>query len=455
MSFTNVPQLSRKDAFLDSGDMVKNPVQVFEKYRATLGPTFAFHFGGVKKTLVSSDPHFIQHILKDNQRNYRKSDIQVKRMAEFQGTGLLNSHDDFWLRQRRLLSQGFSKNYLPNLLPLQMEVMREFLNGFGKAATSGPIDMYRQMVNLTLRLVGKSLFGDSMQDSHLEEIGLAISEIQAFMVRQIVQPYKIPWFRISGQTGQYQKIRRAADDVILNYVQERKRKTSDHQDLLQLLLTTPYKDTGELMSSDQVAIEILQLLVAGNETSSNTLAWTFYTLAKNPEYISQMRNEINATFGDKSINMDGLYKLECSIRILYEVMRLYPAFWMIDRVAVHDDEVCGINIPAGVTVVPYIYGVHHNEDFWPEAFHFNPDRFKREEMLGRHPFVHIPFGGGPRVCIGQNMALMQLLLIMTTIIREYDFKLATTKTVDINPMMILRPDGPVMLNFCPVPGASM
>ena len=430
--------------------MVKNPVQVFEKYRAELGPTFTFHFGGARKTLVSADPIFIQHVLKDNQRNYEKSDIQVKRMAEFQEKGLLNSHGDFWLRQRRLLSQGFSRNHLPNLLPLQAKVLDEFMHSFDTEVKLGATDIYHQMVKLTLRVVGKSLFGNEMKDEELEQIGDTISKIQAFIVRQIVQPYKIPWFRISGQTAHFQKMRFEADLIIHDYVYKRKREGSVQGDLLQLMLTTPYKDTGELMSDDQVMIEVLQLLVAGNETSSNTLAWTFYTLAKHPEYVTEIRAEINATFDNNEVDFNGLHQLHCSIRVLNEVMRLYPAFWMIDRIALQDDEACGVHIPAGITVVPYIYGVHHNADLWDNPMRFDPGRFDREQGKSRHPFAHVPFGGGPRVCIGQNMALMQILLIMVSIIRKYDFKLTPDQTVSMNPMMILRPSGAIMIDFTPI-----
>ena len=209
-------------------------------------------------------------------------------------------------------------------------------------------------------------------------------------------------------------------------------------------------DTAEFMTPHQVMTEILQLLVAGNETSSNTLSWTFYLLAKNPEYIAQIRKEVNDTFGDAKVDFSGLHQLGCAIRVLYEAMRLYPPFWMIDRVALDNDEICGIKIPAGITVVPYIYGTHHNSEYWDCPESFNPGRFEREISKSRHPFAHIPFGGGPRVCIGQNMAMMQILLILVTIIRKYDFKLSFDKEIDISPLLILRPNGAIDMDFKPV-----
>ena len=136
---SNAPHVPRGRAFRDSRDMIRNPVEVFERYRARLGPTFTFHFGGAKGALVSSDPAFIQHVLRGNRDNFEKSDIQVERMVEFQGKGLVNSHGEAWLRQRRLLAQGFRPGRLAELLPLQQDVLRELLTGFDRDARNGTV----------------------------------------------------------------------------------------------------------------------------------------------------------------------------------------------------------------------------------------------------------------------------------------------------------------------------
>ena len=161
-------QISRIESFVDSKDMVKNPIEVIEEYRGKLGPTFTFYFGGMKRTVLSADPEFIKHVLKDNQANYHKSDIQVKRMGEFQGQGLLNSHGDHWLRQRRFLSMGFSRSRLKELWPLQLEVLNQFMASFAAEAEKEAVDVCDQMVKFTLRTVGKSLFSRSMQDEGIE-----------------------------------------------------------------------------------------------------------------------------------------------------------------------------------------------------------------------------------------------------------------------------------------------
>lgn len=444
------PKIPIIESFLDTREMVKNPVQVFENYRERLGPTFEFRFGGMRKTIVTADPEFLKYVLKDNNDNYHKSHIQVKRFVEFQGVGLTNSHGDYWLKQRKLLSMGFTRSRLAEMLPIQLKVLDDFMTDFDEDASRGKVDIHDQMVKFTLRSVGQSLFGSQMTREELESFAAAIAEIQQFIVKKVVQPYLMPWYSISGQNKKYQDIRIKADQIVLDYVEKRRKDPGKESDILQMILTTPFKDTGNLMSDETVKVEILQLLVAGNETSTTAAAWAFYLLAKHPEHIVKIREEIERVFGDATVNYSSLHQLTYTIAVLDESMRIRPPFWMIDREALQDDEFNGIKIPAGTTVVPYIYGVHHNAAVWKDPEKFDPARFDSEQTEKMHHFAHIPFGGGPRVCIGQNMAKMQILLIMSAITRSYDFELCGDKEIGMHAMMLLKPDGPIYMNFKPV-----
>ena len=445
--FTTLPHVPRASAFLDSRQMIRNPVSVFEKYRKELGPTFSFHFGGARRSVVTTDPEIIAQVLLHNRERYQKSDIQAERMVEFQGEGLVNIHGEAWRRQRLLVAQGFRRRRLANLLPLQIELLEDLLVGFDRAAAAGPVDVHTHMVRLTLGLVGKSIFGRAMTDAELAQIGYTISEIQGFIVRQIVQPYLIPWFRISGESEKYQALRRSADAVVLRHIQERRSEGTGALDFLRVLIDTPYADTGEPMTEAQVLVEALQLMVAGNETSSNGLTWTLYLLGEHPEWVERIREEAEAVLGDGPADFAALHRLELTQRVIHEALRLYPPFWMIDRIAMEDDTLGGVHIPAGTLVIPYLYGTHRNPAHWSDVEAFDPDRFTKDARKGLHKFAYVPFGGGPRICVGNNMALMQMLLIIATLVRRYDISAADEAQVGIRPMMLLRPDGAVDLTF--------
>lgn len=439
---TNTPIVPTWQVAIDTPSLLNSPVQVFEKYRKKYGNVFSFRFG-VKRTIVVADPELLKYVLKDNNNNYHKSHIQTERFVEFQGVGLTNSHGDYWHRQRRLLSMGFTRSRLTEILPIQLKVKEDFMKGFDSDVANGPVDIHRQMVMFTLLSVGKSLFGSQMKKAELEQFADAIAEVQAYLVKKVVQPYLFPWLALTGQDKKYHKIRTEGDQIVIDYIEERRKSQDKGFDILQLILDTAYKDTGELMDDETVKVEILQLLVAGNETSTTAATWTFYQLSKYPEHVHKIRAEIGEVFGDGEVTYAKLHDLKYLINVLDESMRNYPPFWMIDRVALADDEFNGLKIPAGTTVVPYIYGVHHNETVWPNPEVFDPSRFEHKQ----HPFAFIPFGGGPRVCIGQNMALMQILLVLSTIIRKYDFQVVNQQEIGIKSMMLLRPDGPIPMEF--------
>ena len=444
---SNVPHVPRGHAVLDSRAMVRDPVAVFEKYRARLGPTFTVHFGGVKRSVVLTDPVLIEHVLRGNRDNYAKSYIQVERMVEFQGRGLVNIHGEAWTRQRKLLAQGFKPPHLAKLLPMQQDVLQELMRDFDREARQGPVDVHQQMVRFTLRLVGRALFGRSMPAEDLERIGQIIAEIQEFVLRQIVQPWKVPWYRFTGESERYQELRREGDAIALAHIRARIAEGLGENDFLRIVLETPYHDTGQTMGEPLALIECLQMLVAGNETSTNALTWVFHLLARHPEHILEIRDEVAAVIGVNAIDYRNLHQLEGTVRIIDEALRLYPPFWMIDRIALKDDEVGGVRIPAGTIVIPYIYGTHRNPAHWQDVETFDPRRFEPERSKGRHPFAYIPFGGGPRVCLGNNMAVMQILMIVSAFVRKYDFAPATDAPVGIRPMMMLRPAGAVTMNF--------
>lgn len=441
-----IPKISVVETLLDTPEMLKSPVVVFEKYRKKLGPTFRFRFG-IRDTIVTADPELLKHVLKDNNDNYHKSHIQTERFVEFQGVGLTNSHGDYWLRQRKLLSMGFTRGRLAEILPIQLEVLHDFLKTFDQATEKGIVDIHEQMVKFTLLTVGKSLFGKQMKEEELEKFAAAIADIQRYIVKKVVQPYLMPWFYLTGQDKKYHKVREEGDQIIIDYIEERRKKPGEGSDILELILSTPFKGTNEFMSDEKVKVEILQLLVAGNETSTTAATWTFYIIAKHPECLQTIRQEIEETFGEEEVNYSRLHSLKYTIAVLDEAMRMYPPFWMIDREAQVDDEFNGMKIPKGTTVIPYIYGVHHNAEYWKDPQKFDPFRFLGESGDKIHPFAHIPFGGGPRVCIGQNMAKMQVLLVMSAIVRAYDFELTDKKELGLHAMMLLKPDGPVNMKF--------
>jgi cytochrome P450 len=434
--------------------MSRNPVQVLTSYAALKGDTFRFYFGGLRDAIVTTNPTVIQHVLKTNADNYHKSEIQVKRMGHFLGKGLLTTEGEAWRTQRRLIQKGFERKQLEVLSSIMQDSLAESLRDFDTQARSGPVDIYPHLMKITFEMVGRSLFGARLKEEDIGLISRTISTVQEFMVRQTIEPYLNPWFTVSGAVRRHEVMRARADGILMDYIQRRRQEAPGH-DLLQILMDARYSD-GEGMSDELVLSESMQLLVAGHETSSNALSWLLYLLSSRPDCLEKLRQEFDSVLGGAPLSYSDVPKFEFAAQVIQEALRLYPPFWMVDRMALSDDRVGDLAIPQGSTVVVFIYGAHHAPRYWENPEIFDPGRFNKANQKLHTPFTHLPFGAGPRGCIGGNYATLQILMVLSAVIRRYDFQLAPDQTIEARPMVILRPKDGIRMTFteASVRGAS-
>jgi cytochrome P450 len=425
--------------------MARNPVTVLSTYAETYGDTFRFFLGGLKEAIVTIDPAVIEHVLKTNAANYQKSEIQVKRMGHFLGKGLLTTEGQPWRDQRRLIQKGFDRKQLDALSAIMQDSLTESLREFDRRIQDGPVDIYPQLMEMTFAMVARSLFGARLKREDIDLVSHTICTVQEFIVRQTLQPYLNPWFAVSGELKKHEDMRVRADSVLLEYIKAR-RNGQPGTDLLQSLMDARYAD-GEGMSDELVLSESMQLLVAGHETSSNGLSWILYLLSQRPDCLERVREEFDSVLGDNMLSHSDVMKFPFTTQIIQESLRLYPPFWMIDRMAINEDRVGDTVIPAGSMVIVYVYGAHHAKSRWPDADDFHPERFVKENEKQRTPFTYLPFGGGPRVCIGNQYAMLQILMILSTLLRRYDFELTPGQDIEERAMVILRPKNGIRMTF--------
>jgi len=425
--------------------MAANPVQVLSKYTEHYGDTFRFYLGGLKEAIVTTNPAVIQHVLKTNAENYQKSEIQVKRMGHFLGRGLLTTHGEAWRTQRRLIQKGFDRKQLEALSSIMQDSLAESLRDFDRQIGTGPIDIYPHLMKMTFAMVARSLFGARLKDEDINLVSHTISTVQEFIVRQTLQPYLNPWFAVSGDLRRHEDMRARADGILLEYIRGR-RHQAPGRDLLQTLMDARYAD-GEGMSDELVLSESMQLLVAGHETSSNALSWLLYLLSSRPDCLARLRREFDSVLDGAPLSYGDVPKFDFATQVIQETLRLYPPFWMVDRMAVADDRAGDLAIPRGSTVIVFVYGAHHAPHSWQDPESFNPERFTKANEKLHTPFTYLPFGGGPRGCIGGNYAMLQILMILNALLRRYDFQLAPGQSIEARPMVILRPKHGIRMTF--------
>src|SRR5271165_2850457 len=440
-----VPVVSRLRCFADSRAMARNPVQVLSRYNEIFGDTFWIRLGGLKEAIVTIDPAVIQHVLKTNAENYQKSEIQVKRMGHFLGKGLLTTHGEAWRTQRRLIQTGFDRKQLNVLTSIMQDSLAESLRDFDRQIHGGPVDIYPHLMKITFAMVARSLFGARLKDEDIDLVSHTICTVQEFIVRQTLQPYLNPWFAVSGELRRHEDMRTRADAILLEYIRKRLNEPPGH-DLLQTLMDARYSD-GEGMSDELILSESMQLLVAGHETSSNALSWLLYLLSSRPDCLERVRREFYFVLGEAPLSHSVVPRLEFAAQVMQEALRLYPPFWMVDRMALSDDRAGDLVIPRGSTVVVFIYGVHHSPRYWPNPDSFDPERFTKANEKLHTPCSYLPFGAGPRGCIGGNYATLQILMILSVLLRKYDFRLVPGQTIEARPMVILRPKDGIRMTF--------
>ncbi|HEX8658366.1 MAG TPA: cytochrome P450 [Hymenobacter sp.] len=444
----SLPQVPRWRSLLRSVALAQNPLPVLDDTLARYGDTVELYIGGMEKSILTRDPGLTQHILQKNHRNYAKSKFTLG-FSRYIGHGLLTNEGPDWLRQRRLIQPGFHRQRVAGLTGLMQEVTAETLAPLVAQAdrTGGAVavPVHELMTQLTFRIIARSVFSTNFPEAELDRMAALLTEIQAFFVRSIRQPYLVPWLKLRGQFRYHDGLTTELRALLARYIAERQQANAapgatPPDDLLQMLLDVRYEDTGEPMTPDRVLDEALILLVAGHETSANALTWLMYLLAHHPAEAHAIQAEAAAVLAGRPPTFDDLPRLGQALYAVQEAMRRYPPAWMLDRVALADDTYKGLTIPKGSLISLYVYGLHHDEKHWAQPEEFRPARFAPGQDRPGPTFAYVPFGGGPRLCIGMQFALTEMQLVTLELLRQFDVEwVAGQAPVTEKPLITLRP----------------
>lgn len=396
--------------------------------------TYSVNLGRMN-LIATQDPAFIDYVLKGNHKNYYKSKILTEQLGRFIGNGLLTSNGDYWLKQRRLIQPGFHHEKIHGLFSIIKRTVDDFLVDF---PTGDKVDIYPWMNKLAFEIVINTLFNVKIPQAKRDELGNFISETQDFVIRDVRQPYKSWWFKLSGEVDKNLKKSARARDIIREIIQQRKQSSEKFNDLLDMLLDSRYEDSGEAMHEDQVIDEILILVIAGHETTANALSFALYLLAHHPTALENLRK---ATEG---LSLDATVKNEQLSAVINETMRLYPPAWISDRVALHDDQFKDFRIPKDTIMVLFYYGLHRDALHFENPTAFQPERFLKKNSDKDKPKAFYPFGAGPRLCIGNNFAMAEMAIFLREFISFFDVAPAGIHP-GLKPLVTLRPDQ-VILN---------
>lgn len=423
--------------------MMRDPLGFFLDVAQNTGPMARLRFGPYLYVLAS-EPEAVRRVLLESPRRYRKS-RNYRSLERVLGKGLLTSEGDFWRRQRKLAQPAFHHKRLELLVAAMAEATADMIARWKQERVGTEIDVHAEMMRLTLRIAGKTLFGVDL-DGQAAEIGEAVSTLLPYANAEVEQPVRLPFW---VPTPEHLRIRRALtrlDEMVYGIIRERRASGKRHDDLLDMLMAATDEESGEGMTEVQLRDEIMTLILAGHETTASTLSFALHLLAQNPAWADALRDEAAQIIPTDTVGMAQARSLEVTGRIIEESMRLYPPAWAYEREALEDDVLDGYPIRAGTPVVICTWSQHRLTRFWDDPERFDPDRFLPDAVAARPRQAYLPFGDGPRVCIGKAFAMLESKVLLAMMVRDLDLRL-TERPLRLDPGVTLRPKGGLFLRL--------
>lgn len=416
----------------------RDPLRLFVDAHRRYGDVVSLRFGPWPFVVVAH-PNEVSRILHENHRNYDKNNFDYDRLKTLVGEGLLTAEGPLWLSQRRLMQPLFSRERIAAYGPLMTQAALETVENWQQPARRGqPLDIAAEMMRLTLTIIGRAMFGRALNEE-ADIVSRSFTVVNEGLGHYGLESF-LPWLP-TPRTWRMHAAIRQMDEVVMRIIDQRRNHPNGRDDLLSLLLAARDQETGKAMSDHQVRDEVITIMLAGHETTANALSWTWYLLSRNHDCEAVMRQEIARVLGDRPPTVDDLPALNYTRMVIEESMRIYPPAWAISRNVRQDDELGGFPIPAGavVTLAPYL--THRHPEFWPDSERFDPLRFTAENNAKRPRYAYFPFGGGPRLCIGANFAMIEAQLLLVTIAQHYSLTFAGAQPVIPQPLITLRPLG--------------
>jgi cytochrome P450 len=400
----------------------------------------AREYGPVSYARLSGRPHYlltepadVEHVLVTNHRNYWKGAVQAREGSLF-GNGLLLSEGDFWRRQRRIMQPAFHRRRVEQYAEIMTASTERMLASWRDGTTR---DVHHDMTKLTLKVVVQVLFG-----SHVHDQAHRLAQAFAMVGKHFQVVYDriffVPeWIPIPGNR-RYRKALAWLDREVDRIIRERRASHTGGDDLLAMLLEAR-DDDGRPMSDQQLRDEVMGLFLAGHETTAHTLGFACHLLGQQADQESKLLAELRQCLGGRPPTVDDLPRLRFTEQVTKETLRLYPAVYGMLREARHDDELGSYQVPAGTTVILPQWVIHRDGRFYREPEAFAPDRWTPEFERNLPRCAYFPFGAGPRVCIGNSFALMELRLILPTILQRWHLEPASTAPLELMASITTRP----------------
>jgi len=428
------------------GPFQQDPIATI-KHAADAGDLVRLRLGANYIHLVNH-PDYIKQILQDNNRNYAKDTRVIKNIKAFAGENIFTGEGGFWLKRRRLMQPMFHRQQIALFGAVKSAAASELLDEWAALPPDHVLDLDDEMMRITLKIVGRALFSVELTGDSAA-LGDSFGQVSEYVVFRVRHPFYVPLGVPTARNRRVRASRDTIDTIIDRIIQERLHSTAEHHDLLSLLMSVRDEETGEGLTPIELRREMITMVFAGHETTANTLTWAWYLLSQNPEAEARLHAELDRVLAGRVPTMDDVPALTYTRMVIDETIRLYPPAWIFGRAAHQTDALGEYAIPAGSVTLISPYTMHRHPRYWDQPDHFMPERFAPGQSEARPRFAYLPFGGGPRLCIGQPFALAEATLLLAALAQRYTLRLVPGTVVKPEPRITLGMASPLAMTLSP------
>lgn len=423
-----------------------DPLGYTLKMAREYGDVTLYHIRGLPVYMLTN-PDDIKHVFDYNTKNYHKSKF-YEAVKPFFGNGLGLSEGEFWKRQRQISQPAFHRQRIIRMAEMMSEKAHEMIDEWElKADRNEPIRALDEFMKLGLAVVTQAMFSTEVNDK-FRSFADSLTYVLKGAERKVWSIFPIPMFVPTARNRAFKKALDDMNDVVFGVIHDRRAYKEaggePHGDLLDMLMDAR-DDDGNGMTDEQLGDEVRTIFIAGVETLACSMAFTLYELWRHPEAHARLREEADTVLEDRRVTFEDLPSLPYAKMVFDEGMRLYPPVWTVSREPQQDDVLGGHKIPAGTTIQISPYIVHRDARWWEKPFDFYPEHHEPEQSKARPKYAYMPFGGGPRVCLGKNFALMEAQIALASIAQRVDLEMVEGHDVEEHAMISLRPKDDVVM----------
>jgi cytochrome P450 len=432
-------------------DLRRDPLRFFTD-AARLGEVVRLQTVFVRAYLVSHPAH-LRYVLQDNHRNYRNEDRFNRIFQRAGGEGLLTTDGDSWRRQRRLSQPAFSRDHVAAAVSVMSEETAAMLQRWADSRTGAQVELCGEMTRLTLRIAGRAFCGADWSGS-ADAFAAAMATAFEHFHHRLYNAFPVPEWIPTRRSLRFRAATRAAIAAVEPLLDETEPGAAERCDsaanLLAFLNGADRTASEAPLTRAQVRDAIITFFGAASETTAVALAWIWYVVATHPEVERRLRDEIAAVLCGRAPAAGDLANLTYTRMVIKESLRLYPPAWMMLRTAIADDEVGGCHVHAGSAVLMSPWVIHRRADLWNDPLRFDPERFSPERSAGRPEYSFVPFGGGPRRCIGEEFAMAEMTLVVAMLAQRFRVRLTPGHRVEPCVVFTMRPRNGVAVTLDPL-----